>query len=138
VAAVVIVGTRVAVAHARWAQQLHAELRPVAAGMSGSIVLVVAMASSAGEEILFRSLLMPWLGVWVQAVIFGLLHQTRGRSRWAWMAWATLIGLAFGWIFRLTGSLAGPLVSHFLINAVNLRYLRATLGQTDGGTGHTP
>jgi uncharacterized protein len=123
-AAVVIATSRIAVARARWAQELHAELRPVAAGMSRSTILSVAALSSLGEELLFRSLVAPWLGVWAQGLIFGFLHQTRGRSRWVWMVWATLIGLGFGWIYASTGSLAGPLAAHFLINAVNLQFLR--------------
>lgn len=124
VALVVVAATRLAVPRARWARALHAELRPVAEGMSGPTILAVALSSSLGEELLFRSLLTPWAGVWVQGLVFGVLHQTRGSSRWAWMGWATGIGLVLGWLYVGTGSLAGPLAAHFLINAVNLQYLR--------------
>jgi membrane protease YdiL (CAAX protease family) len=34
------------------------------------------------------------------------------------------MGLAFGSIYRLTGNLAGPIVAHVTVNALNLRYLR--------------
>ena len=39
--------------------------------------------------------------------------------------WATVMGLAFGALFQLTGSLMGPIAAHALINGVNLTYLRA-------------
>jgi membrane protease YdiL (CAAX protease family) len=40
------------------------------------------------------------------------------------MLWATVMGLAFGLVFRVTGSLVGPMIAHVAINAVNLRLLR--------------
>jgi membrane protease YdiL (CAAX protease family) len=35
------------------------------------------------------------------------------------------VGLALGAMFQLTGSLAGPLAAHALINALNLSFLRS-------------
>jgi membrane protease YdiL (CAAX protease family) len=64
--------------------------------------------------------------LWLQALAFGIVHsQLRGPSRWAWVTWAMVMGLAFGAIFALTGSLAGPLAAHALINGLNLSYLKA-------------
>jgi hypothetical protein len=34
------------------------------------------------------------------------------------------MGALFGLVFAATGSLVGPLVAHFAINHVNLRFLR--------------
>jgi membrane protease YdiL (CAAX protease family) len=34
------------------------------------------------------------------------------------------MGLAFASLYKLTGSLAGPILAHVTVNAVNLRYLR--------------
>jgi membrane protease YdiL (CAAX protease family) len=67
---------------------------------------------------------VPLVGVVLSALLFGALHQVRGPGRWAWMAWATVMGLLFGAVFDATGSLAGPIVAHAMINAANLRFLR--------------
>jgi membrane protease YdiL (CAAX protease family) len=87
-------------------------------------LLVLAVASALGEELLFRGLLVPAVGVVASSIVFGALHQIGGRARWAWMGWATVMGLLFGTVFAATGSLAGPLVAHLAINHSNLRFLR--------------
>jgi membrane protease YdiL (CAAX protease family) len=35
------------------------------------------------------------------------------------------MGLSFGALFELTGSLLGPIVAHALINCLNLAYLKS-------------
>ncbi len=116
--------TRAVVAHASWGRQLHGDLRPVVHGADDSVIVVTAIASGLGEELFFRGLLVPIVGVVASSLAFGLLHQIRGRARWAWAGWALLMGLIFGALFKLTGQLAGPVVAHVVINGVNLRYLR--------------
>jgi membrane protease YdiL (CAAX protease family) len=108
----------------RWARALHVALRPAAHGAGNASLLLVAVTSAAGEELLFRGLLVPVAGVVASSVAFGLMHQISGRARWGWMVWATVMGLLFGEIFALTGSLVGPLVAHAAINHANLRFLR--------------
>jgi hypothetical protein len=116
--------TRVAVARSRWARRLHGDLRPVARDLSLGQILLLAGLSSLGEELLFRGLLTPLLGVPLSALLFGLAHQIKGPSRWVWAVWAMAVGAGLGSIFALTGSLVGPLLSHAVVNAVNLSYLR--------------
>ena len=87
-------------------------------------IFLLAGLSSLGEEVLFRGLMTPTLGVLGSSVLFGLLHQVRGPSRWVWIIWATAVGLVLGTIFAATGSLVGPLLAHAVVNAVNLGYLR--------------
>jgi membrane protease YdiL (CAAX protease family) len=120
-----VICTRAAVRRFAWARGLHAALRPFARGMSGLTILVMAALSAFGEEMLFRGLLQPLLGVVPQALIFGAAHQIPGPSRWVWVAWATAVGLALGGMFQLTGSLLGPLAAHALVNAMNLAYLKS-------------
>jgi membrane protease YdiL (CAAX protease family) len=122
--AVTIAASRIMVRHVAWARALHAALRPAVhrAGTGG--LVAVAVASAAGEEILFRGLFLQLLGIVASSILFGALHQTRGPARWGWMGWATVMGLLFGGVFVGTGSLAGPIVGHALINGANLRFLR--------------
>jgi hypothetical protein len=118
--------TRVFVTRFAWARNLHRELRPVARDLSAWGIVAVALFSALGEELWFRGLLQVWIGLWLQALAFGVVHsQLRGPSRWAWVIWAMFMGLAFGAIFELTGSLLGPILAHALINALNLSYLKS-------------
>jgi uncharacterized protein len=131
----VAVATRFAVPRFAWAKNLHRELRPLTQGLSSAGIVGLAATSALGEELLFRGLLQPWLGLWLQALLFGVLHQLTGPSRWVWASWATLVGLALGAIFALTGSVAGPFVAHALINGLNLSYLRSHATEPPKGLG---
>lgn len=123
-AMLVVISTRFVVGRFAWAQRLHAELRPVAQDLTVGQIFLLAGLSSLGEEVLFRGLLTPTLGVVLSSLLFGFLHQVRGPSRWVWIWWATAVGLVLGTIFAATGSLVGPLLAHAVVNAVNLGYLR--------------
>ena len=123
-ATLLISSTRFAVQRWNWARKLHADLRPVAQRLTTPSMIIIAVLSSLGEELLFRGLLVPLIGIWLQAIAFGLAHQMRGASRWVWIGWASLVGLLFGAIFALTGSLVGPIAAHALVNGYNLVFLR--------------
>jgi membrane protease YdiL (CAAX protease family) len=122
--ATTIAATPAMVRRWRWARALHLALRPAVHRAGDGALLSVALASAVGEELLFRGLFVPLVGVVVSSVAFGVLHQIRGRARWGWIGWATLMGLLFGSVFAMTGSLLGPLLAHAAINHSNLRFLR--------------
>lgn len=120
----VVVVTKPLIFKFDFAARLHSELRPLALSLSTQMVVVLATTSAIGEELAFRGLLLPWIGLVPQAVLFGLLHQTSGSSRWVWMAWATVMGLVLGAMYQLSGSVVGPIVAHALINWLNLLFLK--------------
>jgi membrane protease YdiL (CAAX protease family) len=121
---VIVLGSRASVGRFRWAQRLHQEFRPYARQLSGADILILAALSGVAEELLFRGLLQPLVGLALQAMAFGVVHQVRGPSRWVWAVWAGFVGLGLGALFQLTGSIWGPVLAHVLINAVNLSYLK--------------
>ncbi len=123
-AALVIGATRVVVVRFEWGQRLHRDLRPMARELSIQHILLLAGLSSLGEELLFRGLLTPAIGVVMSAALFGLAHQIAGPSRWVWVGWAAVIGVGLGAVFVATGSLIGPLLAHAVVNAANLTFLR--------------
>ena len=120
----VIGATRVVVARFSWGRRLHRDLRPMARDLSTGHIFLLAGLSSLGEELLFRGLLLPAIGVGMSAALFGLAHQIAGPSRWVWVGWAMVIGVGLGAIFTATGSLLGALLAHAIMNTVNLAYLR--------------
>ncbi len=124
-AGLVVLGTRLAVGNYSWARKLHHDLRPMTHSLDGVGIVAIASLSALAEELVFRGLLLPWIGLFPQALLFGVAHaQLSGPSRWVWVAWASLVGLALGAMFELTGSLLGPMLSHALINGLNLLYLK--------------
>jgi uncharacterized protein len=122
--AVLVLGSRLSVERFAWARRLHGDFRPVARELSTGAIVVLAISSATGEELLFRGLAQPAIGLLLQALVFGLLHQMPGPSRWVWASWASLVGLGMGVIFQLTGSLIGPILAHTIVNGLNLAYLK--------------
>jgi membrane protease YdiL (CAAX protease family) len=119
----VVALTRVATRHFTWARELHASFRDLLGQLAGREIAILAVASAIGEELLFRGALMPWLGVWLQAVVFALLHVGPGRRFLPWTVSALVLGVAFGELAQVTGNLGGPIAAHFAINFFNLRYI---------------
>jgi hypothetical protein len=119
----VVALTRLGTRHFQWARDLHASFRDLLGPLSGSEIVILALASSIGEEVLFRGALLPLVGVWIQALVFALLHVGPKRRFLPWTASAFVLGFAFGELARATGSLGGPIAAHFAINFLNLRYI---------------
>jgi hypothetical protein len=120
----VVVLSRVAVRRFKWAQRLHRDFRNLLGPLSSREVLVLALASAIGEELLFRGALQPWIGLWPQAIIFAALHVGPGARFLPWTASALVLGVAFGYMFQATGDLGGPIAAHFTINYLNLQFIR--------------
>jgi uncharacterized protein len=122
-----IVGlTRLATKHLQWARDLHASFRDLLGPLSGREIVILALASSIGEELLFRGALLPWFGAWIQAIVFALLHVGPGKRFLPWTLSALVLGIAFGWLAIWTGNLGAPIAAHFAINFLNLRYIVRT------------
>lgn len=125
IAGITILASRFVVRRFAWARALHGALRPAFADQNDGALVLMAVASGIGEELFFRGLLSPLIGIVLSSLAFGALHQVRG-SRLAWAAWATLLGASLALVYALTGQLIGPIVAHVAINAANLRYIRDT------------
>lgn len=121
--AFVVLLTRLATKHYQWARDLHTTFHHLLGPLSGSEMVILALASSVGEELLFRGALMPWFGVWIQAAVFAALHIGPGKRFLPWTLSALVLGVLFGELARYTGNLGGPIAAHFTINFINLRYI---------------
>ncbi len=115
--------SRLAVHRFEWARQLHRDFRGILGDLSHREILIIAVASAIGEELLFRGALQPWIGLWPQAVIFALLHVGPGFRFLPWTISSFAIGALFGYLFIWTGDLGAPIAAHFIINYLNLRYI---------------
>jgi uncharacterized protein len=115
--------SRLAVHRFDWARRLHSNFRSMLGPLTWREIVVLAVASSVGEELLFRGALQPMVGIWTQAVVFALLHIGPGLRFVPWTLSAFALGLLFGWLFQMTGDLGGPIVAHFAINYMNLHFI---------------
>lgn len=106
-----------------WARQLHRSFRALLGSLTSRDILILALASSIGEELFFRGALLPWLGLWASAGVFALLHIGPGLSYLPWTVSAFAMGLLFGVMFNIFGDLGGPIVAHFTINYLNINYI---------------
>lgn len=105
------------------ARELEARLAGALGPLTVSEAVGLALLSGFAEELFFRGAVQGTLG-WVGAtLLFGVLHSGPGRAFRLWSFFALLAGGLFGGIMAWRGNLLGPVVGHFLVNAVNLRRL---------------
>lgn len=126
VAGITVLASRAFVRRWSWARALHNDLRPTIRDAGDVTLVVLGVASALAEELFFRGLLVPTVGLVFSSLAFGALHQLRGRVGWVWSGWATVMAVLFGVLFLATGSLLGPIVAHAAINVANLRFIRDT------------
>ena len=119
----VVFASRLAVHRFEWARALHRELRALLGPLPDSEIVVLAAASSLGEEIFFRGALMPVVGLLGSSAVFALLHIGPKTRFLPWTASSFVIGMMFGQLFLWSGDLTGAVVAHFTVNFLNLRHL---------------
>jgi membrane protease YdiL (CAAX protease family) len=91
-------------------------------GKSLSLAEIAALAALSGisEEIFFRGAVQGEVGIVAAALLFGLLHPLNV----SYVIWASSVGIAFGVLYQLTGSLLPPIICHSGYNLAALLYLR--------------
>jgi membrane protease YdiL (CAAX protease family) len=105
------------------AKELEARLAATLGSITTSEAVALAALSGFAEELFFRGAVQGTLG-WIAAtVLFGVLHSGPGKAFRLWTLFAFVAGALFGGIMVWRGNLLGPVVGHFLVNAVNLRRL---------------
>jgi uncharacterized protein len=91
-------------------------------------LLLLAAVAGIGEELLFRGVLQPLLGLVASNVLFGLAHSISP----AYAVLAGMMGGYLGWLLDATGNLLAPIVTHalydFLAFVVVARDYRRTMG----------
>ena len=120
------VGARRALPTARELEiQLAEALGPLAPGE----ILGLALLSGFAEELFFRGAVQGAWG-WIPATaLFALLHAGPGPSYRVWTGFAAVAGLALAGLMIWRGNLLAPVVTHVLVNGVNLHRLTAHTGE---------
>ena len=96
--------------------------------------LTISVLAPLLEEVLFRGAIQgyvmrrvkyPWVAIVVAALVFGVIHLNPVQ-----IAYATLLGVVFGWLYYRTGSLLSVVVGHVLNNTL-ATIMMLTMGNTD-------
>ena len=98
-------------------------LKPAFAGIGVREVVVISLAAGIGEELLFRGVLQPEIGLIPASLVFGVLHMG-GCGTLAFGCWVAVMGAVLGWLAIATGGLLAPILAHALYDAAALVYLR--------------
>ncbi|PRQ02861.1 CAAX amino terminal protease self- immunity [Enhygromyxa salina] len=106
-----------------WLPMLHREFRGILGRPSWTELLLLAAASSIGEEIFFRGAMLDAWGPWLSSLVFALLHVPPRRELWPWTVSAGLLGLCLAGLTLWTGNLGPAVAAHFVINMINLAYI---------------
>jgi membrane protease YdiL (CAAX protease family) len=131
-----VASSRLAAARFRWARDLLRWFASVLGPMPRGEVLALALLSSVGEEMLFRGAMQPSLGLWITSLVFALLHIPPRRKYWPWTLTAGVMGLCFGLLTLHSGSIAGAVVAHFIINYLNLLHVARAAAAARAAAGH--
>ena len=86
-------------------------------------IVVISVLAGLGEELLFRGVLQPLIGLPLASLVFGAVH-VGGRSFVGYGVWAACIGALFGVLMVETGGLLAPIVAHAVYDALALAYVR--------------
>lgn len=124
-AAAVVLGSRHAARRTQWGRRLHAEFSALLGPQDSPRILLLSLLSAFGEEVLFRGVLQPRVGLWAAAALFAALHFPVRRTLLPWTAFAFVLGVVLGALTAWSGSLWPAIALHFGVNYFNLHDLAA-------------
>jgi membrane protease YdiL (CAAX protease family) len=119
----VVFGFRLLERRAEWLPALHREFRAMLGRPPMTELVLLAAASSIGEEVFFRGAMLDAWGPWLSSLVFALLHVPPKRELWPWTLSAGLLGLVLAGLTHWTGNLGPAIVAHFVINLINFTYI---------------
>jgi membrane protease YdiL (CAAX protease family) len=104
---------------------LETALGPALASASHLTLIVIALLAGVCEELLFRGVLQPLLGLVWTSLLFGLLHAVTVP----YAVIAAVLGMYLGWQMEATGDLVTPIVTHTLYDWLAFLVLRRRMSR---------
>ena len=87
-------------------------------GHTRGLAILGCGAVAAAEELLFRGVIQPWLGLAAGVIVFTALHLNRRMLPVG--PWAATEAVWLGLLYQYTGSAIPPMVAHFLHDVVGV------------------
>ena len=94
-------------------------------------ILFYSFCAGVGEEILFRGAIQPFLGIWVTALLFVLLHgyiSLKDMPKSLYGFFLVFVAAAFGYAFELI-SIYTAMAAHFVYDVIMFSYLMRNANQ---------
>ncbi len=105
-------------------RRLYAEvMQPMFGNLSVTEIIVISAVAGIGEELLFRGVLQPELGLFPASVIFGLAHMGGGGTL-AFGCWVMVMGGMLGILAIASEGLLAPIIAHAVYDAAAMSYIR--------------
>jgi membrane protease YdiL (CAAX protease family) len=82
-----------------------------------ALLLGTVLLGPVAEEVFFRGLVQPWVGLGCTALAFAVVHVRRRANPWLHPLAACGFALVAGALADATGSLVAPITAHVLVNA---------------------
>jgi membrane protease YdiL (CAAX protease family) len=89
-------------------------------GLTLDEIVLLSGAAGIGEEVLFRGVLQPAIGLWLASLVFGLLHALTP----AYFVLAAAMGAYLGWLHESTDNLLVPIIVHWAYDIIALCLLK--------------
>lgn len=109
-------------------------LKLVLEPLAWSDLVWMGLLPGLSEELLFRGVMLPAIGLNATGVVFsslcfGVLHLS-GLQQWPYVVWATAIGAVLGISALLSGNLLIPVIAHVTTNLIASLVWKVHLRQT--------
>lgn len=100
----------------------ESELVPqIQALLTWPLVILISVTAAVTEEVYFRGLLQPRIGLIASSLLFGFIHVGYGTTMQLVVPF--VLGVFFGLLQRWTGSLWTPIAAHFTFDFIQLSAL---------------
>jgi len=104
-------------------QIVYSEIVPLFKDLRFTDIVLIALSSGFCEEVFFRGVMQPQIGIVPTSVLFGMVHCPSPRYL-TYGLWATAAGLFLGYLRDYTGSVWAPIFAHGLSNLLVITYFR--------------
>lgn len=116
-------------------QKMNEEfLIPLVSMLSPFDILFLSLLSGFCEEVFFRGLMLPQLGLFTSSIVFGIFHDPLFKQK-AYVILASLAGVALGYVYQQTGSLWSCITAHAVHNFIAMLALRYFFKPNPNGQG---
>jgi len=100
--------------------QINTNANLLFAGAPAWFYVFAVVVAPINEEIMFRGLMVPRIGILLSSIFFALPHATYDSSFFIEVIAAFIFGVLAGYVYKRTNSLYPSIVAHMLVNLITV------------------
>ncbi|WP_372369406.1 lysostaphin resistance A-like protein [Candidatus Uabimicrobium sp. HlEnr_7] len=105
----------------KWIRNAEQEIKKSIGNLTSFDIIIIAICSGIGEELLFRAAFQPTYGLVITSLFFGMLHFPVNKHFLFYPIFATIMGFILGYITLINnGCITSAIIAHIFINMINL------------------